>query len=393
MSKFWEMLREGFAVEILWIVLGIVIGNILNMVTRLIVRTYRRNRRRREVNLNKEVFLETKNILSLDHADPYYELHDIPVRQTMKRLYIGFPAELSAEVLSLDCDFRIRSNISFSGEQEFSDLEEITGIIGLTQMIQQHKMQVGEEFIRLIKEGRTLFNGEKYGIYRIKPGRTSDEFENAKFRLDLFCTDYFTHRVFRSIYKELVSNNHPIGQVRKFEELHSYYPFLTSFGMNTFVILDDEINMEIVFAKRSKYIGINATESIWHVTMNEGLTDTDKDGKDVSLIKCLHRGLREELGIRAEHHRFIEEEFFMDLFLEKGNFEIGITSFVKLNMNFNELKKLYAGAKDAELETDALEVVTLSTKEINRFLEQNKLSPAAAYNLSMLLARKKYLGE
>lgn len=342
--------------------------------------------------LNKNNFLETRNILSLDHADPHYELQDISVKDTGKNLYIGFPSELLDEIRELDPNFDIRSSVSFDQETDFRNLEDLTGIAGLAQMIQMHKIQVAREFIQLIGEGRTLFNGTKYGVYRIKPGRTSDEKENSSLRIELFKTDYFTHRVFRSIYKELVNQNHPIGEVRKFEELHKYYPFLTSFGMNTFVLLDNGDDIEIIFAKRSKYISKQESESLWHVTMNEGLTGTDKDGKDVSLIKCLHRGLQEELGIRVEHHRFIEEEYFMDLFLEKESFEIGITSYVKLNMDLNQIKQLYIGAQDAELETDALEAVDLSSKKIKKFLENNKLTPAAEYTLNMLLARQRSLG-
>ncbi|MCM3763924.1 hypothetical protein [Neobacillus niacini] len=192
---------------------------------------------------------------------------------------------------------------------------------------------VAEQIITKMKNKHTIFNGKSYGVYRIQRKRNADHDEDACIRLDLFETDYFTHLVFRSIYKELKDAGHQISKIEKMEELHVYTPFLTSFGINNFIIIDTPTGNEIVFAKRFKYLCTSNSEGLWHVTMNEGLTITDKKGRDVSLIKCLHRGLREELGIKEEHHKYINDERFMDLFLETTRFEIGLKSFIRMDRN------------------------------------------------------------
>jgi hypothetical protein len=238
---------------------------------------------------------------------------------------------------------------------------------------------VAQQIIKKRESKHTIFNGKKYGVYRIHRKRNSDQDENASIQLDLFETDYFTHQVFRSIYKELKDAGHPISKIVKMEELHSYIPFLTSFGINAFIVIDTPSGYDIVFAKRSKYLNTGATESLWHVTMNEGLTLTDREGKDISLIKCLHRGLREEIGIKEEHHKHISDERFMDLFLEMSKLEIGLTSYIRMDRSINHLNELYSVAKDGELETDGLKAIPLKKKDIKEFITTEKLTDAAQY--------------
>lgn len=98
--------------------------------------------------------------------------------------------------------------------------------------------------------------------------------------------------------------------------------------------------------------------------------------------------MREELGIREENHGDIEEAFFMDLFLEKTNFEISITSYIKMDMDFEKLKQLYMIAQDVELDTNELRPINFTEKDLNDFVGENQLTSTAIYNLNMLLARK-----
>ena len=68
--------------------------------------------------------------------------------------------------------------------------------------------------------------------------------------MDLFKTDYFTHRVFRSIYHELKRLKHPIIS-SGLNDFLQYRPILTSFGINTLLICEGEDGREIVLSKRS----------------------------------------------------------------------------------------------------------------------------------------------
>src|SRR3546814_19164031 len=95
---------------------------------------------------------------------------------------------------------QFHSDTSCDGTASFADLAEITKIPNLAALIEKHREIVGETFLRSA-EGM-IFNGSKYGIYNLRFTRLGES-ESPAAELDLFQTDYFTHRVFRSIYSEL----------------------------------------------------------------------------------------------------------------------------------------------------------------------------------------------
>lgn len=390
MNTFIETIKNSILYEAIWIIFGIFVGKFIDFLIRVFRTKVKRRKALKELSKESRFSLEYLDILSLDHADPAYELHDIIIEQTNKKLYVDCPTEYKEKIHRLDPTFTFTTSTSFDRNTRFDDLALITQIENLPDLIHEHSVITAKQIMNKIEKGHTIFNGKKYGVYRIHRKRVADHEENASLRLDLFETDYFTHQVFRSIYAELKEQGHEIGKVEKMEEIHRFSPFTTSFGMNTFIILDTPAGEEIIFAKRSKFLNQEMAESQWHVSMNEGLTITDKEGKEVSLIKCLHRGLREELGIREEHHKYINDEKFMDLFLETSKFEIGLTSYVKLNMPFKKLLELYNVSKDGELETDGIVPVEVKNKPLKDFINTHKLTPAAQYTLKMYLARRKY---
>jgi hypothetical protein len=390
MENFLINIKESSVSEIFWILIGIMLGKIIDFCHQKFKTKFKQISSQRRINNEEIIAKEQLNIISLDHADPTYELHDIIVNHTDKKLFIDAPPEFKEIIYRLDKDFIFRNDTSFNRSNNFQDLAEITGISNLPELIEKHKRLVAKDFISKLEQNHTIFNGEKYGVFRVHRKRTVDEKENASLYIDLFKTDYFTHSVFRSIYKELKEIGAAISKIEKIEDLQRYSPFTTSFGINTFVILDTANDKHIIFSKRSKFLNKENPVSKWHVTMNEGLTETDKEGRDVSLIKCLHRGLREELGIREEHHKYIIEEHFMDLFLEMNKFEIGLTSFVTMDMSFSKLQELYSIAKDGELETDTIISIPLKENILKEFIKNEELTSHTLYTLKMYIARQKY---
>ena len=381
MKNFLDTIKDSGVSELFWIVVGIILGKLVEVIIGFVRTKVRKFKLKKRIDTEDRLSVESLDIVSIDHADPVYEMHDITVETVNKKLFIDCPAELKETIHLLDKEINFSSNISFNREGSFTDLVHITGIVDLPRRIEKHRKLTAQFFIRKLEKGHTIFNGKKFGVYRIQRKRNADHEENACVRLELFETDYFTHQVFRSIYQELKQEGHPIGKLTKLEELHSYYPFTTSFGMNTFIILETGNSDEVIFAKRSRFLNTGSQESKWHVTMNEGLTETDKEGKDISLIKCLHRGLREELGIREEHHKHIIDERFMDLFIEMSKFEIGLTSYVKMDIRKEKLLELYSAAKDGELETDGLITVPITEQKLGQFIQNENLTEAAKYTL------------
>jgi hypothetical protein len=371
-------------------VIGFILTKLLEPVWDGVKNTLKKAIHAKNIIKSSDYLAKTFGLVSLDHADPSYDLMDIEVNEAKQKLFIGFPMALKERILELDASFEFREDMSFNGGDDFLDLVQMTGIDNLDKLISEHRVKVADQFIEKINKGVTLFNGKKYGVFNLLR-RRSGSHENANLKLDLFITDYFTHKVFRSIYYELRSSGHQISNLNKIEELHSYRPFTTSFGINAFVIcVGDFGSDEIIFARRSKYISNTGGKDCWHVTMNEALTFTDLEEGNVSLKKCLHRGLKEELGLRDEFHKYIIEEKFMDIFLEKNEFEIGLTAYVEVKMEFSDLRKLHGIAKDSELETDGLVAIPLDKGALREFINNGDLTSAALYSLDMYTSRKKY---
>jgi len=229
-----------------------------------------------------------------------------------------------------------------------------------------------------------LFNAKKFGIFNLNFTRFGEN-EKPGAEIDLFETDYFTHRVFRSIYHELKENNHEICNVNAHNFLQ-YRPFFTSFGINTLLITEGDNSKEIILSKRSTKV--NTKESMYHITMNEGLSTTDKDPFDkIDLELCFKRGLLEELGITEKLYNFSVRGSFYDFFLEFNNFEIGLTSVLEMEVNFEkDIQPLVA--RDKVLESSHFVSIPMKYKEINKFVTENKFIPHGRYVLERVLLRE-----
>lgn len=386
--------------KLIFLALGYIGGKILesfykfieDRIKNLVKEKYRKTKFSKAYEKEAKLGLENLNILSIDHAENFYEYSDIEIIHTQKKFFLDCPQDIKSKIYEKDKNMAFHEDYYFEKDAILEDLATMTRIENLPELIEKHRIIVGNMFLRDLDKAYSIFNGKKFGVYSIKNRRLNAS-EDAGFHIEFYETDYFTHKVFRSIYKELKDNNHEISKINIYPEegLDYLRPFMTSFGVNSFIIARTEKGEKgIIFSKRSPRTA-NTQESIWHVTMNEGLSFTDLEGKDISLINCLYRGLKEELGIGEEHHKLIEREKFLDLFLVKDNFEIGITSLVETTSTMDVVCNLHSIAKDSVLETEELKIVPLNSKEIIGFIQSNKLTTAALYTLKMIVLREKYL--
>jgi hypothetical protein len=149
------------------------------------------------------------NVVDLATGDPEFEKRNIFSREIScfgdKRcLYVTMPKNLKDELRAkekelgyMDSQFtEFHEDASFDGGKTFEDLVEITGIEGLPALIDKHRVLVGLKFLERV--AGMIFNGEKYGVFNLRFTRFGEE-ENPGVEIDLFKTDYFTHRVFRSV--------------------------------------------------------------------------------------------------------------------------------------------------------------------------------------------------
>lgn len=376
----------------------IISGSIILYIFQLFYKLLKDIKYRRKLKIEIASYKKRKdaiNVVDLANGDPEFEKRNIFIREasilgSQKCLFVGMPEGIKNKITTQEVEYgyvdtqlsKFSPDTSFNGKNNFQDLVDITGINELPELIEKHKKIVGEMFFES-KDG-LLFNGEKYGLFNLKFTRFGHD-EKPGVEIDLFKTDYFTHRVFRSIYQELKEKNHPIVH-SGISDFLKYKPFFTSFGINTLLICEGASGKEIVLSKRSNRV--HGSIPKYHISMNEGLSQTDKDpfGK-VDLELCFKRGLLEELGINEKLYQYGVKASFYDFFLEKNNFEIGVSSVFELNLNFQkDVEPLIA--RDKHLEVDSFLTISLRNKDIEKFIINNSFVPHGFYVLERVLLRE-----
>lgn len=330
------------------------------------------------------------NTAILESGKPFFRPQDINISDSGKNLIVAIPEQYRARLLDNDPTFVFRTQSSYNDSESFLDLANLTGIRELPELIVKHADLVALDFISRQESNRLVFNGEMFGVKKIRRGRKTEN-EINHLQMQVYKTDFFTYQVFASIHRKLKSEGHPIAKVSKLEELQNsevdYSPFLSSFGLNAFVLLND--GTSVVLGERSEYITHN--ERKYHFSMNEAFSQTDLDYQGrPSLYQCLHRGLQEELNINNDL-TFGSSVRFLDLFFSIDKFEIGMTAVVNFeNLTFEHLTERYKYAPDASLETHCLKLLDLDNVAVNSFLRAHNMTDSAEYHLRLLSNRKQY---
>jgi hypothetical protein len=188
-----------------------------------------------------------------------------------------------------------------------------------------------------------------------------------------------------SLFQDLKALKHKIGEVKNIMDTNYFPPFTSSFGLNTLLIMVPE--NAVLMVKRSGLLRNMNGKDQWHVSMNEALTVTDIDEGIIDFQRCVCRGLREELGIKPRDQSGITFNKFGDLFFSQEVFEMGLTNIVKIDMTFEEIKSRYSVAKDAELESVEIQMISMEPQKIREFISNNECTKACQYCLEMMLGR------
>ncbi|OEH92534.1 hypothetical protein [Bacillus solimangrovi] len=384
--SFLESFKSTFGVywDFLLLLFGALIPGVVKVATtkfkRLLVR----------IRLKNLSDIEDLNVIRICSGTPNYDYNDIHTKVADKKLFIGFPKELRNKVLEHDEKFELHDDFSFDGSNTFEDITQKTEIGNFKELIDKHRMIVANEFVA--RTNGCLFNRPKFGVYKINYELRKGNDEVPEIRIDFFETDYFTHRVFRSIYHELKSQNHPVSQVNQEnikEYLNKYNSFTTSMGVNAFVITESKLGESIIFSKRSSNAAYSENKFKYNSTVMEGISQTDLDTyeKRVSLQLAVERALTEELGLSKDHQSKHDTKIeFCDFFLEKNYFEIGLTSIVRMDAVFEESISDLPG-KDKELEISKLHPVKKSKATIEKFIKDVDIYPQGLFTLKMVCAR------
>lgn len=330
---------------------------------------------------------EELNIQTLSSSIPAFQYDALNLYNTEHRFYLAFPYELREQVLKIDEDFEMHDDWLFNESNTLASIGEKIAIPDFETLINKHRSIVADYFIN--GTNGCKFNRPKYGVYAIRFLNGIGKEEEMGAKIELYDTDYFTHRVMRSVYNELKERKHPITTIKQGvirNELFKYNMFTTSIGINIFLLMDSIHGESVIFSRRSAHAAHEENQFKYNSTIMEGLSQSDFDPyeKRVSLQLAAHRALNEELGIRYElFHPKIQ---FHDIFLERNYFEIGITATVEMDGIFEESVRDLP-AKDKEFELDRLLPVPFTTPSLNKFIRQNDMYNQGLYTLKMIAAR------
>ena len=354
------------------------------------IRGRRELRRSRKAMCRTEAEFAGQDFVSLDHAGTFYDMKNINAHETGEKFFCSIPAEQLERMRKKDPGFCSRED-SFFGKS-LEELGTEMGFPGFAEAFEQARWKVADDFVRTVEADHTLFNGEKLGIREFvasRSGVSSDNEENI-LSFNFFKTDYFTHKVMHEVYRMQRQLDEPVIPVKfRKEEINRFYPFMTSLGINTLIVLVNGIHYAVL-SKRSKYLSNMNGEALWHVSMNEGVTAGDVTvGNRVDLQHAAMRGLSEELGLEPDEFQSVNNKFY-DVFMDAETFEMGISSRYNIDCTQQEFEEdmKNRNGKDNPLEIDEYCYLRFAVNEINRFIRDNKVTKECEYLLRMLVNRE-----
>jgi hypothetical protein len=333
-------------------------------------------------------FNEEDGYMSIDHANPFYELKNVQVYDSNKHFYIDLPGIYTTELKKLN--FEGRTTTLLNNAPSIEDLFAKMNITFSMDEFVAAKKEVAEEILRVLKSGVQRFNGLMYGVDCIMLSRTVQE-EESVFSIGFYKTDYYTYSVMGNIYKKLKERDQ-VFKIGGVNDINKYTPFLPSFGLAGFVIFNRGNGDEVLIGKRSQFVGVDKGK--WHFSFNEAFSMKDKNVyEDLSLEACFFRALKEELGINNDIIQSNMKRWaLMHLHIDVNRFETGVSSFVKMkideNFTYEDLLGFYSTAQDGKLETSTVRCLLL--KDIPAFIAEKGDEISATCRGALMVLYYKY---
>ena len=381
--------------NLLWFLIGAACSYAINQ-----TRATQKSKKEEEKPSSKEK--ADAKVVSLALGDPYFvmnaEHQDLRFKAPKDRFHLAFPENTKQQILAIKPTF---FNAQWEEAEHFLDgqskddfIQKAASALDITpekfkQMLQESERQVAESLLQKIEAGEPYFIGYMYCIQKMQPNREGIE-ERPTVDVSSFLSDYYTHRVMANIYRKVYRNNPEIAPSRISPQLAKLRYFLTSFGIDTLIILADEgEHGSVVFAKRSGKL-YNMREDMWHEAMNEAVSvsDLDETTGTISFEKAIARGIREELGVDLKTGKYPYDIQYSDIALIQDPLEAGVSAFVTIhNLTYKDLELMYLSAKDRELESVGLTMVPLDEGFLEAFLSQNHVTPACTHMVEMLISK------
>lgn len=230
-----------------------------------------------------------------------------------------------------------------------------------------------------------VFNGAKLGVALLQRRRRAHD-EANQLHIRVYDTDYHTHLFARMLYRRLLSR----GGFRQRAPGHlaGLSGLLTSFGFNLFVICSFQQSAHLYLIRRSRNVANpgSATGKM-HVSMNEGLSETDRSERIFDASGPIFRGLREELHLEPAD---VGEIHLLEPFLWTENLELGILGYTTAKLDFDAMRREHQSAKDGKLETAHAIPIAATIGNCSAFLQNfgDDTTDILKFGLARLAARQ-----
>ena len=250
----------------------------------------------------------------------------------------------------------------------------------LQEKLEETKLAVYESFQQ--RTNGNHFNGKILGVNHLDGfSRTTDSKESPLLSIVFFETDYYTHKVIEKLISEWQ---------REWDPLNSTYSWTrTSFGVSVILILPKQ--NEIILTRRAATSAYTAGKSWIYVSVTETVSETDynEEKGNPDLVKCVYRGVNEELGI-TEWQLKTDTLHFYDAFYETHFHQDNVVASIEISedLTFSDIYHLLA--KDKFLETTDLITIDNDKRAITDYIKnhRNEMRSQTIFSLESFAARK-----
>lgn len=334
---------------------------------------------------NHRYSYEEIGIFPIASGDPYFsEGETLQITLGSGRYFLAPPEDLRHD--SANEDFFARHHFAEADEVFDTSLAEICREIpvpGLPGMIEESRRKIFLQFLN--QENGCYFNNQKYGISSISGfERTENMAEQPILRMEMFLTDYFTHRVMKDICKQLAKADEDFFRMVDFHRIGACRILLTSLGVN---LLLADVGSRVILTSRSTNSAETYNRHSYSLSVIEGvsLSDYDTFNRTVNVRYAVMRGLQEELGVEEPLVRADTLRFY-DLFVNPVNLEVGLSCSVELKQGLSlEQDVVPLHGKDEALEVAGKRVEEI--KALASFVSNNfdALMPQSRYTICVYL--------
>jgi len=262
----------------------------------------------------------------------------------------------------------------YSDQFEFDDLDHYVTLgrsdreFGVTRSdVLESKAEVRKLIEEKESSGWRVFNGKKFGVASIHRSRTP-ETEDHLLRVVLYLTDYYSSQFAKRLYRRLRARG--LTALDYSQSLTGFSGIMRSFGLDIVLFASQNGVPSLILTRRSSNVA-NARETagFWHVSMNEGLSLSDRYNQEFSAAATVYRGFYEELGLgRAE----LSHVDLYEPFLELRNFEPALIGSAYTTLSVDDVLQRASEASDSMLEHAGLKTIPATVEAVSRFLDSDE---------------------